>query len=78
MQANPYNGFVALGQSLGTVFMWKPTSSSPLLRLLCYKGVVFAIAFHHNGPLMVKSGKEKKIKLLDLRKLEDEPLQYIS
>ncbi|KAM2888628.1 hypothetical protein FF1_012332 [Malus domestica] len=77
MQVNPYNGVVALGQSLGTVSMWKPTSSASLLRLLCHRGPVSAIAFHPNGHLMATAGKERKIKLWDLRKLGDEPLQTL-
>lgn len=70
MQVNPFNGVVALGHSLGTVTMWKPTSSAPLVKMLCHKGPVSALAFHPNGHLMATAGKERKIKLWDLRKFE--------
>ncbi|KAI5353707.1 hypothetical protein L3X38_006601 [Prunus dulcis] len=77
MQVNPYNGVVALGHSLGTVSMWKPTSSAPLLKRLCHRAPLSAMAFHPNGHLMATAGKENKIKLWDLRKLEDEALQTL-
>ncbi|KAJ7970768.1 WD40 repeat [Quillaja saponaria] len=70
MQVNPFNGVVALGHSGGRVTMWKPTSSSPLVSMLCHHGPVSALAFHSNGHLMATAGKEKKIKLWDLRKFE--------
>ncbi|KAK0576368.1 hypothetical protein LWI29_016256 [Acer saccharum] len=70
MQVNPYNGVVALGHSGGTVTMWKPTTSAPLVKMLCHPGPVSALAFHPNGHLMATSGKEKKIKIWDLRKFE--------
>ncbi|XP_061353423.1 probable U3 small nucleolar RNA-associated protein 7 [Gastrolobium bilobum] len=70
MQVNPFNGVVSLGHSGGTVTMWKPTSSSPLVKMLCHHGPVSALAFHSNGHLMATAGKDKKIKLWDLRKLE--------
>lgn len=70
MQVNPYNGVVSLGHSGGTVTMWKPTSSSPLVKMLCHQGSVSALAFHPNGHLMATAGKDKKIKLWDLRKFE--------
>lgn len=76
MKVNPFNGVVALGHSGGTVSMWKPTSSAPLLKILCHRGPVSALAFHPNGHLMATAGKEKKIKLWDLRKLDSE-LQYL-
>ncbi|XP_024028858.1 probable U3 small nucleolar RNA-associated protein 7 [Morus notabilis] len=72
MRVNPFNGVVALGHSLGTVSMWKPTSSAPLLKVLCHRGPISALAFHPNGHLMATAGKEKKIKIWDLRKLDYE------
>ncbi|KAK6929125.1 WD40 repeat, partial [Dillenia turbinata] len=70
MQVNPFNGVVALGHSGGKVTMWKPTSSAPLIKMLCHHGKVSALAFHPNGHLMATSGVERKIKLWDLRKFE--------
>lgn len=70
MQVNPFNGVVALGHSSGTVTMWKPTSPNPLVKMLCHAGPVSSLAFHPNGHLMATSGKEKKIKIWDLRKFE--------
>lgn len=72
MQVNPFNGVIALGHSGGTVSMWKPTSAAPLLKMLCHRGPISALAFHPNGHLMATAGKEKKIKLWDLRKLDSE------
>ncbi|KAK7282326.1 hypothetical protein RIF29_11002 [Crotalaria pallida] len=70
MQQNPFNGVVGLGHSSGTVTMWKPTSSAPLVKMLCHHGPVSALAFHSNGHLMATAGQDKKIKLWDLRKFE--------
>lgn len=70
MQVNPFNGVVALGHSGGTVTMWKPTTSAPLVKMLCHRGPISALAFHPNGHIMATSGKERKIKIWDLRKFE--------
>ncbi|OAY52158.1 probable U3 small nucleolar RNA-associated protein 7 [Manihot esculenta] len=70
MQVNPFNGVVGLGHSGGTVSMWKPTSAVPLVKMLCHPGPVSAMAFHPNGHIMATSGKERKIKIWDLRKFE--------
>lgn len=70
MQTNPYNGVIALGQSNGTVTMWKPTSVNHLVKMLCHHGPLSALAFHPNGHLMATSGRDKKIKIWDLRKHE--------
>ncbi|KAI4370686.1 hypothetical protein MLD38_019007 [Melastoma candidum] len=70
MQVNPYNGVVALGHSGGTVTMWKPTHTSPLIKMLCHHGPVSALAFHPNGHLMATAGTERRIKLWDLRKFD--------
>ncbi|GAV68610.1 WD40 domain-containing protein/BING4CT domain-containing protein [Cephalotus follicularis] len=68
MKMNSFNGVVALGHSSGTVTMWKPTTSAPLVKMLCHHGPVSAMAFHPNGHLMATSGRERKIKIWDLRK----------
>lgn len=70
MQVNPFNGVVGLGHSGGIVTMWKPTSSAPLVKMLCHHGPISALAFHPNGHLMATAGMDKKIKLWDLRKFE--------
>lgn len=70
MQVNPFNNVVAVGHTGGTVSMWKPTSASPLVKMLCHKGPITAMAFHSNGHLLATAGMEKKIKLWDLRKYE--------
>ncbi|XAR68272.1 hypothetical protein NMG60_11003348 [Bertholletia excelsa] len=70
MQVNPFNGVVALGHSSGTISMWKPTSAAPLVKMLCHHGPVSSLAFHSNGCLMATAGRDKKIKLWDLRKFE--------
>ncbi|KAL0817355.1 hypothetical protein Bca101_073799 [Brassica carinata] len=71
MEVNPYNGVVALGHSGGTVTMWKPTSQAPLVQMQCHPGPVSSAAFHPNGHLMATSGKERKLKIWDLRKFEE-------
>ncbi|WCJ28786.1 Transducin/WD40 repeat-like superfamily protein [Euphorbia peplus] len=70
MEVNSFNGVVGLGHSGGVVSMWKPTCAAPLVKMLCHRGPVSAMAFHPNGHLMATSGKEKKIKIWDLRKFE--------
>ncbi|KAK4403997.1 putative U3 small nucleolar RNA-associated protein 7 [Sesamum angolense] len=70
MEVNPFNNVTAVGHSGGTVSMWKPTSAAPLVKMLCHRGPVTALAFHSNGHLMATAGMERKIKLWDLRKFE--------
>ncbi|PIM99040.1 hypothetical protein CDL12_28469 [Handroanthus impetiginosus] len=68
MQVNPFNNVLAVGHSGGTVTMWKLTSKAPLVKMLCHKGPITALAFHSNSHLMATAGMERKIKLWDLRK----------
>ncbi|KAK4758221.1 hypothetical protein SAY87_019522 [Trapa incisa] len=70
MRVNPFNGVVSLGHSVGTVTMWKPTSSAPLVKMLCHHGPISALAFHSNGHLMATAGRDRKIKIWDLRKYD--------
>ncbi|KAI3714565.1 hypothetical protein L6452_21521 [Arctium lappa] len=70
LQVNPYNSVVTSGHSGGTISMWKPTSAASLVKMLCHRGPVTAIAFHPNGHLMATAGMDKKLKIWDLRKYE--------
>nr|XP_043620462.1 probable U3 small nucleolar RNA-associated protein 7 [Erigeron canadensis] len=70
LQVNHYNSVLASGHSGGTVSMWKPTSSAPLVKMLCHRGPVTAVTFHPNGHLMATAGMDKKLKIWDLRKYE--------
>ncbi|KAG9454768.1 hypothetical protein H6P81_007672 [Aristolochia fimbriata] len=70
MQVNPCNAVIGLGHNGGQLTMWKPTSGAPLVRMLCHRGPVTAVAFHTGGHLMATAGMDHKIKLWDLRKFE--------
>ncbi|KAF6146179.1 hypothetical protein GIB67_005827 [Kingdonia uniflora] len=70
MDVNPFNAVVGLGHSCGKVTMWTPTNPSPLVKMLCHHGPVLAVAFHPGGQQMATAGRERKIKIWDLRKYE--------
>ncbi|KAL5976573.1 hypothetical protein ACLOJK_020906 [Asimina triloba] len=70
MQVNPFNAVLGLGHNSGKVTMWKPTSSAPLVTMLCHHGPVSAVAFHNGGHLMATAGMDQKVKLWDLRKFQ--------
>ncbi|KAG5544661.1 hypothetical protein RHGRI_017186 [Rhododendron griersonianum] len=61
---------IALGHSNGSVTMWKPTSTAPLVKMLTHHGPVSALSFHSTGHLMATAGTDWKIKIWDLRKFE--------
>ncbi|KAL9232705.1 hypothetical protein vseg_007783 [Gypsophila vaccaria] len=70
MRLNPYNAVISVGHSCGTVTMWNPSNPNPLVKMLCHKGPLTALAHHPNGHLMATAGAERKIKIWDLRKYE--------
>ncbi|PIN00597.1 hypothetical protein CDL12_26900 [Handroanthus impetiginosus] len=69
MQVNPFNNVVAVAHFGGTVTMWKPTSAAPLMKMLCQKGPITALAFHSNGHLMATAGMERKNKALGFEEI---------
>lgn len=46
---NPYNAVSLLGHHNGTVTMWAPNMSTPLVKMLCHKGPVRAVAADTQG-----------------------------
>lgn len=69
LRMNPCNGVVGLGHSNGSVTMWSPNMSKPLITLLCHRGPVGALAFESQGQQLVTAGMDGKVKVFDLRKL---------
>ncbi|GAB0201631.1 WD repeat-containing protein 46 [Grus japonensis] len=49
MTQNPTNAIVHLGHSNGTVTLWSPNVSEPLVRMLCHRGALRALAVDPTG-----------------------------
>eukprot|EP00899_Mesostigma_viride_P003355 jgi/Mesvir1/1301/Mv03765-RA.3 len=67
MRANEYNAVLALGHSNGSVTMWSPNMSTPLVQMLCHKGPLLGVAFDTQGRHMVTSGMDGQVKVWDAR-----------
>eukprot|EP00062_Callorhinchus_milii_P025093 gi/632985695/ref/XP_007909828.1/ PREDICTED: WD repeat-containing protein 46 [Callorhinchus milii] len=69
MAQNPYNAIIHLGHTTGTVTMWSPNVKEPLVKMLCHRGGIRAIAVDKTGTYMATSGLDKKLKIFDIRAL---------
>ncbi|KAI8896721.1 WD40-repeat-containing domain protein [Globomyces pollinis-pini] len=67
MAQNPYNAIINLGHSNGTVTLWSPTMSTPLVKMLCHQGPVQAISLDNSGHYMATSGLDGQLKVWDIR-----------
>nr|XP_020670665.1 WD repeat-containing protein 46 [Pogona vitticeps] len=67
MAQNPSNAIIHLGHSNGTVTLWSPNVKEPLVRMLCHRGGVRALAVDATGTYMATSGLDRKLHLYDLR-----------
>ncbi|XP_060093633.1 WD repeat-containing protein 46 [Heteronotia binoei] len=67
MSQNPSNAIVHLGHSNGTVTLWSPSIKEPLVRMLCHRGAVRALAVDGSGTYMATSGLDRKLHIYDLR-----------
>ncbi|XP_077779385.1 WD repeat-containing protein 46 isoform X1 [Podarcis muralis] len=67
MAQNPSNAIVHLGHSNGTVTLWSPNIKEPLVRMLCHRGAVRALAVDGSGTYMATSGLDRKLHIYDLR-----------
>ncbi|KAL1920932.1 uncharacterized protein VTP21DRAFT_11567 [Calcarisporiella thermophila] len=73
MTQNPYNAIINLGHANGTVTMWSPTMSEPLVKMLCHKGPVLSLAVDNGGRYLATSGLDGRLKIWDIRTYK--PLQ---
>ncbi|XP_015746174.1 WD repeat-containing protein 46 [Python bivittatus] len=67
MAQNPSNAVIHLGHSSGTVTLWSPSAKAPLVRMLCHRGAVRAVAVDTSGSYMATSGLDHKLHVYDLR-----------
>ncbi|KAI8074612.1 WD40-repeat-containing domain protein [Gongronella butleri] len=67
MTQNPWNAVIHLGHTNGTVTMWSPTMTTPLVKMLCHKATVKAVAVDNAGRYMATAGLDNKLKIWDIR-----------
>ncbi|XP_072890973.1 WD repeat-containing protein 46 isoform X1 [Hemitrygon akajei] len=67
MAQNPHNAIIHLGHPQGTVTLWSPSVKEPLVKVLCHRGAVRAIAVDKTGTYMATSGLDQKLNIFDLR-----------
>ncbi|KAI2611488.1 BING4CT-domain-containing protein [Hypoxylon fragiforme] len=68
---NPYNAVVHAGHQNGTVTLWSPNSSEPLVKLLAHKGPVRSLAVDREGRYMVSAGQDCKMAVWDIRMFKE-------
>ncbi|KAF9439234.1 Small subunit (SSU) processome component [Entomortierella beljakovae] len=67
MTQNPATAIMHLGHGNGTVTLWSPNMSTPLVKMQCHRGPVTAMAIGHSGSYMATAGLDGQLKLWDLR-----------
>ncbi|KAI7856989.1 WD40-repeat-containing domain protein [Circinella umbellata] len=70
MAQNPWNAIMHLGHANGTVSLWSPNMSSPLVKMQCHRGNVQALAVDPTGRYMSTAGLDGQLKVWDIRKYE--------
>jgi U3 small nucleolar RNA-associated protein 7 len=68
---NPYNAICHVGHQNGTVTLWSPNSTSPLVKLLAHRGPVRAMAMDREGRYMVSAGADSKMAVWDIRQFKE-------
>jgi len=68
---NPYNAVVHVGHQNGTVTLWSPNSSTPLVKMLPHRGPVRSMAIDREGRYMVSTGQDLKMAVWDLRTFKE-------
>jgi U3 small nucleolar RNA-associated protein 7 len=71
MAQNPYNAILHVGHQNGTVSMWSPNSTTPLVKIQAHAGPVRAAAIDRSGHYMLSGGQDLRLKLWDVRALKE-------
>ncbi|KAK5660798.1 hypothetical protein OQA88_12166 [Cercophora sp. LCS_1] len=68
---NPYNAVLHVGHQNGTVSLWSPNSTEPLVKLLAHRGPVRSLAIDREGRYMVSTGQDCKMAVWDIRMFKE-------
>ena len=68
---NPYNAILHVGHQNGTVSLWSPNSTDPLIKMQSNAGPVRSVAIDRSGHYMLCGGQDLRLKLWDLRALKE-------
>lgn len=68
---NPWNAILHVGHQNGTVTLWSPNSSEPLVKLLAHKGPVRSVAMDREGRYMVSTGQDQRMAIWDIRMFKE-------
>jgi U3 small nucleolar RNA-associated protein 7 len=64
---NPSNAILHVGHQNGTVTLWSPNLTTPLVKILAHRGPVRAMAIDREGRYMVSAGQDMKMGVWDVR-----------
>ncbi|KAF3911499.1 hypothetical protein ABW20_dc0107234 [Dactylellina cionopaga] len=67
MAQNPRNAILHVGHAKGLVTLWSPNVTTPLVKMLCHKGPVRAVAVDREGHYMATVGQESLVSIWDNR-----------
>lgn len=68
---NPHNAVLHMGHQNGTVTLWSPNSTTPLVKLLAHRGPVRSLAVDREGRYMVSTGQDLKMSVWDIRMFKE-------
>ena len=68
---NQYNAICHVGHQNGTVSLWSPNSTTPLVKLLAHRGPVRALAMDREGRYMVSAGQDLRMSVWDIRNYKE-------
>jgi hypothetical protein len=61
LRQNPWNGVLLCGHANGTLTMWTPNITTPVVKMLCHHGPTQSLAVDASGRYMVTTGADKQV-----------------